>query len=147
MNNGIETLIYKYNAKVYEHYKKFIPCFNGKCLVSTMCCEEKKASRGAKHLAYRIRLKNPCEEARDIFLAIKTMPELSERVELHKKKSNVHFKIHEILEEQLKIFKSKFKMLEMNKKVEFGSPYSAILEHEDELYQLFCDWVGLFRDT
>jgi hypothetical protein len=143
MSNGIETLIYQYNAKLYEHYKTFIPCFNGKCPVSTMCCEEKKASRGAKHLAYRIRLKDPCKEGYDILGAIESMPRLNELVEYHKSRSVLHFTIHKILKEQLTDFKSKFKILENNskiqkgkKKVEFGNPYFSLIEYADELNQL-----------
>ncbi len=65
--------IMKEDEQLYRHYKEYIPCFNGKCPVSMVCCKETKASRGAKHLRYTIHLKDHCKPATDILVAINSI--------------------------------------------------------------------------
>jgi hypothetical protein len=47
---------------LYNQFKKVLRCFNGMCLQHVICVEERKASRGAKRLVYRIMVKKPCED-------------------------------------------------------------------------------------
>lgn len=100
MSNEIEFQISKNSAELYERYRKFIPCFNG-CAVYSMCCEEKKASRGAKYLAYRIWLKNPCEKAESILTAIASIPNLYEDMKYHINEASLCLAIVSDLEEEL----------------------------------------------
>lgn len=73
VNQSIEFKIYKDEEKLYKRYRKLIPCFSKECLVRATCCQEKKASKNAKYLAYRIKLNKPCKEVYDILGGLQSL--------------------------------------------------------------------------
>ena len=103
MNQSVVFRIYKDSAKLYEDHRKFIRCFSGECLIRVMCCQEKKAPKSAKNLAYTIRLQKPCEDIHYIFTAIETIPRLEQLKQKDKNEYKKHLRLHEALNQQLKI--------------------------------------------
>jgi hypothetical protein len=74
-----------------------------------MCCREKKASKNAKYLAYRIKLNKPCEKVYDILGGLESLPRYTYLIKQHKKNKNGFEKFFE--EEVRKIYKM-LKMLD-----------------------------------
>ena len=103
MNQSVEFRLYKDSAKLYKQYRKFIRCFSDECPIKVMCCQEKKAQKSAKDLAYTIRLKEPCEDTRYIFTAIETIPRLEHLKKKDKNEYKKHLRLHEALNQQLDI--------------------------------------------
>ena len=59
-----------------------------------MCCKETKASRGAKHLRYKIHLKNPCQQAVTILCTITGIPQLKRRAKEELREYNSHLDVY-----------------------------------------------------
>ena len=132
VNGRVEFKIYKDNAKRYESYRKFIRCFSDKCPVKAMCFQEKKASRNAKHLAYRIILNKPCEEAYGILSTIEALPHLMELENDYRNQAVWYREATSKLRKHIFNLKSKLTTLQSNKirpkgkrkKVKFEDPYA-----------------------
>lgn len=103
MNQSVEFRIYKDSVKLYKQYRKFIRCFSDECLVKVRCCQEEKAPKNAKNLAYTIRLKEPCEDIHHIFTAIDVLPRMEHLKKQDQNGFKKYLRLHGALNQQLKI--------------------------------------------
>jgi hypothetical protein len=114
VNQSVEFLIYKEVETLYEYYRKLIPCFSEECLVRVMCCQEKKASKNAKYLAYRIKLNKPCKEVYDILGGLMGLPRHLYLIKRHRKNGNISWA--ESFEEDVRNLYKKLELLEYSHK-------------------------------